>query len=143
MTNSVTDTVQISAVINVPADKVWAALTTPEIIKSYFFGANVETDWKPGSPITWTGAYKGKPFQDKGQIREFAPPSRLSMTHWSPMSGLPDIPANYHTVTYALEPDGNGTKVTLTQHNLTGTPPEKAKESWQPILAGLKKTLEH
>ena len=138
-----TDSVQISTLIKAPPGKVWAALTDPQIIKSYFFGAEVCTDWKPGSPITWTGEYKGKPFQDKGEIKEFLPGKRLSMTHWSPMSGLADEPANYHTVTYALESDGDATKVTLTQDNLTGTSPEKARQSWQPVLAGLQKILEH
>ena len=38
--------------------KIWAALTKPDVIKTYFFGATVKADWKPGSPIAWTGKCK-------------------------------------------------------------------------------------
>lgn len=38
--------------------QVWQALTDPALIKQYFMGADVETDWKPGSPITWKGEYQ-------------------------------------------------------------------------------------
>ena len=54
-----------SIIINAPAAQVWKALTDPAIIKQYFFGTNVETDWKKGSPITWTGEWEGKTYQDK------------------------------------------------------------------------------
>jgi uncharacterized protein YndB with AHSA1/START domain len=131
----------------------WAALATPKIIKSYFFGAAVVTDWKPGSPITRTGDYKGKPFQDKGLIKSVEVNRRLSMTHWSPLSGLPDVPENDHTendhtendhtendhtVTCDLAADGNGTKVTLPQSNVTWATAEQAKKCWGPVLAGIK-----
>jgi hypothetical protein len=33
-------------------------------------GADVETDGKPGSPITWKGEYQGKPYEDKGELVE-------------------------------------------------------------------------
>ena len=64
-----TDAVHISAVRKATPAQIWAALTTPKIIKTCFFGATVTADRKPGSPITWTGDAKGKPFQDKGQIK--------------------------------------------------------------------------
>jgi hypothetical protein len=31
------------------------------------FGATVETDWRPGSAITWSGEYNGQRYRDKGQ----------------------------------------------------------------------------
>ena len=137
-----TDSIAVSTEINAPASDVWAALTQPDIIKNYMMGAKVETDWKPGHPITWNGEWKGKPYQDKGMIKAFERNRRLSMTHWSPLTPLPDEPANYHTVTYDLVPDGNRTKLTLTQENLTGVTAEQAKKNWQPMLDGLKRTVE-
>jgi uncharacterized protein YndB with AHSA1/START domain len=139
---TMTDSVQISDVVNAEPAKVWAALTTPDIIKTYFFGATVATDWKPGSPITWSGDYKGKPFQDKGHVKVAAVDRQLSMTHWSPLSGLPDVPKNYHTVTYDLKPVGKTTQVTLTQTNLTGSTEDQARKSWEPVLAGIKAAVE-
>ena len=46
--------------IKAPASKVWEALTSPEWIKQYLFGTNVIADWKVGSPIRFTGTWKGK-----------------------------------------------------------------------------------
>src|SRR4030081_526895 len=82
--------------------QVWNALTDPAQIKRYLFGTEVESDWQPGSPIIWRGEYQGKAFQDKGEILENEPYHRLTLTHFSPLSGLPDQPENYHTVTYEL-----------------------------------------
>lgn len=41
--------------INADVSRVWEALTTPEIVKKYFFGVDVITDWKVGSPIVYKG----------------------------------------------------------------------------------------
>ena len=35
--------------IQTTPEKLWAALTTPEFMKKYWFGMNIETDWKTGS----------------------------------------------------------------------------------------------
>jgi uncharacterized protein YndB with AHSA1/START domain len=64
--------------IKAPVERVWEALTNAEIVKQYFFGSNQQTDWKVGSPIKWTGEYEGKPYEDKGVVREFIPNKRLS-----------------------------------------------------------------
>ena len=31
-------------------------------------GATVKTDWQVGHPITFSGTWKDKPFEDKGEI---------------------------------------------------------------------------
>ena len=132
------DSVQISKVIHASKAQVWDALTIPEIIKTYFFDSTVETTWQPGSPITWSGTYKGKPYQDKGEVKAVKANEQLSMTHWSPLSGKPDTPENYHTVTFDLEGTARTTKVTLTQTNLGDSTPEEARKSWEPVLDGIK-----
>ena len=104
--------------------EVWRALVTPDAIKKWMFGAHVRSDWEVGSRITWSGEYKGKKFEDKGEILQFDPPNTLSYSHFSPMSGKPDTPENYHTVTIRLSESGGTTKVTLTQDN---NPDEKAR----------------
>ena len=73
--------------IHAPAGKVWRALTDPDEIQKYMFGSRVETDWKPGSRITWKGEYEGKKFEDKGEVLEVVPERRLKVTHFSPLSG--------------------------------------------------------
>jgi uncharacterized protein YndB with AHSA1/START domain len=51
----VTDQIEINSSI----DKVWFALTDKEMIRQYFYGTEVNTDWKKGSPITFTGTWQG------------------------------------------------------------------------------------
>jgi uncharacterized protein YndB with AHSA1/START domain len=129
--------------INAPVSKVWQALVNPEIIKQYLFNTEVISDWKVGSPIIYRGEWEGKPFEDKGEILEIEPEKLLKSTHWSPLSGVPNIPENYHTVTYTLTDKGENTAVTITQDN-NATEEEKAhsEKNWQTVLKGLKDLLE-
>ena len=136
------DRIDVSIDIDAPPSEVWAALTMPDLIKRYMMGATVKTDWKVGHPITWEGEFKGKSYRDKGEIRTLEPERELSVTHWSPLGSLPDIPDNYHIVTYELRPGLGGTHVTLTQENLTGVSPERSKRNWRPVLDGLKQVAE-
>lgn len=124
--------------------EVWDALTKPEKVKQYMHGTNMSTDWKPGSPITWKGEWKGKPYEDKGKVIEVDPQNRLKYTHWSPMGGSEDKPENYHTVTYELSGDNGSTTLTLRQdNNATQAEADKmAEENWGPVLDGLKQTAE-
>jgi uncharacterized protein YndB with AHSA1/START domain len=137
-----TDQIAVSTRIDAPPSRVWRALTDPEIIKSYFFGADVKTDWRPGSAITWEGEYDGKAFKDKGKVVSADHEKRLEVTHWSPLSGLEDKPENYHTIIWKIAAREEGSEVTLTQRNLTGVKPADARKSWQPVIEGLKRVLE-
>jgi uncharacterized protein YndB with AHSA1/START domain len=136
------DTVTVQRTIEAPASEVWAALTTPETIKEYFFGSEVESAWEPGSPITWRGDYQGKHYEDKGEIQDVEPEKSMTFTHYSSMSGKPDKPENYATVTYDLKEIGGKTEVTVTQENCMGEP-EQTRRNWSMVLDGLKKTVEH
>ena len=129
--------------ISAPRERVWAALTDPDKIAEYMFGATVETDWRPGSSITWSGEWEGRPYQDKGEVLESVPPQRLVVTHFSPLTGQEDRPENYHTVVYELiDRDGN-TQVELNQDN-NGDQDEadRASANWSMMLTGLKETVE-
>ena len=129
--------------IAAPVSRVWSALVTPAEIKQYFFGTQVVSDWKEGSRIVWKGEWQGRTYEDKGIILRFAPGEALQFTHFSPLSGLPDRPENYHTVTIELALEGAGTHVSLSQDN---NPTEEAREhsekNWAMVLQGLKKFLE-
>jgi len=129
--------------INKSTSTVWEALTTPSIIKQYFFDVDVVTDWKVGSPIIYKGEWQGQSFEDKGKILKYEPEKVLASTHWSPLSGVPDSPENYHTVTYELSQFGSNTQVALTQDN-NASEEEKAdsERNWKMMLDGLKKLLE-
>jgi len=130
--------------IEAPQADVWDALTNPEKVKRYMHGTEMSTDWKEGSPITWTGEWKGKPYQDKGEVLEVEPEKLLKYTHWSPMGGSEDRPENYHTLTYVLAGSDGRTILTLRQdNNPTQEDADKmARENWAPVLKGLKETAE-
>jgi uncharacterized protein YndB with AHSA1/START domain len=129
--------------INAPASKVWDALTKPELIKQYLFGTEVTTDWRVGSPITYRGEWQGKEYEDKGKILEIEPGKRLVSTFWSSLGGLPDTPENYKTVRYELAPEGDRTKLTITQdNNATQEEASHSEQNWRMVLDGIKKLLE-
>ncbi len=129
--------------INAPVGKVWDALTNPEVIKQYMFGTNVISDWKEGSPIVWKGEWQGKKYEDKGVILKLEPKRLIQYSHFSPLSGKPDLPENYHTVTVELVSDGAETTVLLSQdNNETDQAREHSEKNWKMMLDGLKKFLE-
>jgi len=132
-----------SVTINAPSEKVWDALVNPEAIKQYMFGTNVVADWREGSPIIWQGEWQGKPYEDKGVILQFKPGRTLQYSHFSPLSGLPDKPESYHTITIELSGEGNQTRLSLAQDN---NPTEQARDhsekNWGIMLTALKKFLE-
>jgi uncharacterized protein YndB with AHSA1/START domain len=134
---------QVSITVNVTPEVAWQALTDPKSIKQYMFGTTVASDWQVDSDITWSGEWEGKEYKDKGKILEIKPPKILKYSHFSPLTGKPDVPENYHTVTIELAESGRGTKITLTQDN---NPDDKSKEqsekNWQMMLDSLKKHLE-
>ncbi|MGE5602381.1 MAG: SRPBCC family protein [Nitrososphaerales archaeon] len=129
--------------IDAPAAKVWDALTKPEVIKQYMFGTNVASDWKEGSRITWQGEWQGKEYEDRGVILKLVPERTIQYSHFSPLSGVPDVPENYHTVTVELCPEGTKTRVTLTQDgNATEEEREHSEQNWRMMLEGMKQVLE-
>lgn len=134
---------QASTTIQAPASKVWDAITQPELIRQYLFGSEVVTDWKVGGPILYRGEWQGRTYEDKGTVLEVERNKRLVSTHWSPLSGVPDTPENYHTVTYALQEHDGSTDVTILQdHNASEEERQHSEQNWQMVLAGLKKLVE-
>jgi uncharacterized protein YndB with AHSA1/START domain len=141
-------TAQVSKTIDATPERVWEAITTPAIVKRYFFGADVDSDFRAGSPIRWRGEFNGKKYEDKGEVLAVERGRKLSVSHWSPLTGDADAPENYHVVTYELAPEGSQTRVTLTQSNLKGgvkpSDVEKRGEfekNWTMVLDGLAKVL--
>lgn len=124
-------------------NKVWEALITPSAIKEYMFGTDVETDWNKGGKISWKGEFKGKKYTDKGEILNIEPEQTLQYSHFSPLSGKPDQPENYHTVTINLIGSGNKTEVELSQdNNADEKSREESAKNWAAMLEGLKKYVE-
>jgi uncharacterized protein YndB with AHSA1/START domain len=136
-------TATASVVINADPAKVWAVITDPQQLGQAFFGARVDTDWGVGSPITYVGDWQGKRFEDKGEVVTFQPGQTLQFTHFSPLSGQPDVPENYHTVTFELAPMDDATELVLTQTN-AASPEERehSEANWAKVLDSIKHATE-
>ena len=122
--------------IRITAEKLWHALTTPEIIKQYRFGMSVESDWKVGS--TWR-MYADGGLMDSGEILESVSQMRLVM------SWLNEWKAEGNSrCVYEIEPTGASAKLTLT-HSIE-RPDSKfigaVSEGWPMVISNFKSLLE-
>lgn len=138
-----TTTARAALHVDASRERVWHALTDPDTISRFMFGTRVETDWREGSPIRYRGEWEGRPYEDKGTILEIVPGDRLVTSYYSPLSGKPDEPASYQTVSYFLADDGDGTLVTITQDGCADdAEAERMSGNWSAVLASLKSVVE-
>ncbi len=141
MNNALTLTISIS--INAPKSEVWKALIEPEQIKKYLFGTETKTDWKVGSPITFSGEWEGKPYQDKGTILQIEKEKILKYNYWSSFSGTEDKPENYANITYSIEEQNGQTVFTIVQDGIkTPEAREHSEQNWNVVMGSLKELLE-
>ena len=136
-------TLKTSIEINAPAARVWEALTNPAIVKQYFFGTNVKTDWKKGSAILWEGEWDGNTYQDTGKILDIDPGKSVKYNYWSSMSGTENIPENYLDITYDLSEKDGKTLLTITQEKIkTEEAKDHSEQNWQSVFGKMKEMVE-
>ena len=129
--------------INAPATEVWDALTNPVIIKQYFFGTDLKTDWKKGSPVIWSGEWEGKTYEDKGKVLEVDPGKYVRYSYWSSMSGTDDKPENYQNVSYTLTENNGITTLEVGQDNIKDDAAKQhSEQNWQAIFGKMKELVE-
>jgi uncharacterized protein YndB with AHSA1/START domain len=133
-----TATAQVSRTIPAEPQKVWETLTSKAGMKAYMMGADVDTDWRVGSPITMQGEFKGKSFRDTGEVRSFEPGRKLAYTHRSGGDA-----AQEHLVTFELKPQGEATEVVVTQDGGDGAHRAEYEKTWAMMLEGLEKAVDH
>jgi uncharacterized protein YndB with AHSA1/START domain len=133
--------VTITRTVHAGPERVWATLTEPDLVAKWMMGAQVESTWKPGDPVTWSGEYDGKSFRDSGTIVESRRPERLVHTHRSGSAG-PDAPE--HELTWTIRPgDGDATKLALTQSGATSAKEaEQFRQGWSMMLDQLRDTAQ-
>jgi len=132
-----------SIVINAPVAKVWELLVNPEMVKKYFWGAEVSTDWEVGSPIIFNGEFNGKRYEEKGEILQFEPENLLQYSHWSNLENIADVPENYRYWTFRLSKDGENVILSITEDNIpTEKQRKRSDEFWSGVLKTIKQLLE-
>jgi uncharacterized protein YndB with AHSA1/START domain len=60
--------------IRTTPEKLWKALTTAELLKRYWMGYSIESDWSVGSP--WRTVSPDGSLSDSGEILESVPQKR-------------------------------------------------------------------
>lgn len=127
--------------IKTTPEKLWEALTTPEITKLYWFGAQLESDWKIGSP--WKIVFPDGRVADSGEILECDPPRRIVIkwrNEWSPEHHA----EGYSLCTMQIEQADGAVKLTV-MHTIdreTSKFIEAVSGGWPKILSNLKSLLE-
>jgi uncharacterized protein YndB with AHSA1/START domain len=127
--------------IRTTPEQLWAALTTSDFIKKYWFGMNLETDWKAGSP--WKLVFPDGRVADTGEILEFDRPRRI-LLKWR-NEFRPELKAEgYAQCSMELEPQDGTVKLTIS-HTIERADSkfiEAVSGGWPRILSNLKSLLE-
>lgn len=126
--------------IRTTADKLWQALTEPELTRQYFHGTDFQSELTMGSTIEYK-LTDGDSTRTavSGEVFEIEPPRRLGYTFRFMSNEDP------HTrVRYAIDPMGEMVKLTVTHEGFAGETAtyQDTMEGWPPILSGLKTLLE-
>ncbi|HEY0224728.1 MAG TPA: SRPBCC family protein [Pseudolabrys sp.] len=124
------------------ADKVWAALTSPEYTAKTWFGIHHETDWKAGAP--WRLVLPDGRVTDSGEIVEIDKPRRLVLK-WRNEFKAELKAEGWSRCTIEIEPvTGDAVKLTVT-HRLEGEGTKfigAVSGGWPHILSNVKSLLE-
>jgi uncharacterized protein YndB with AHSA1/START domain len=134
-----------STTISASTASVWKALTDPDLIPLYFFGTQVRTDWKTGSPIRFSGTWNNTPYEDQGTLLVVAIEQELRYTYWSSFWGPAPGPEDQSIVTYEIrKPAPRQTELVVRQEGfLNQEGMRHAQASWTHLLEQLKHLLEN
>ena len=126
--------------IKTTPDRLWEAITDPEIRAKYHFGSRVESDWTEGS--SFRRVHPGSPTPlAEGENLEVDPPRRLVQSMralWGPEV----IAEGTSRVTWDIEPVGDSCRLTVTHDQLRPDANDQLYGGWPMILSGLKTWLE-
>jgi uncharacterized protein YndB with AHSA1/START domain/DNA-binding transcriptional ArsR family regulator len=126
--------------IRTTPERLWEAITDPEIRAKYNFGAGVRSEWTPGARLEM-GAANAPGLLGEGEVLEVDPPRRLVHT----MTALwgEDVKAEGESrVTWEIEPIEDSCRLTVTHDQLREGANDQLYGGWPMILSGLKTWLE-
>jgi uncharacterized protein YndB with AHSA1/START domain len=136
-------TASITKIFHTWINQVWNWLTDPTIVREYFFGTELVSDWQVGSQIQFKWSWEWKPYVDGWIILSIESPNHLSYNYHSSWSPLPDTPENRQTITYNLREIGDTTELIITQTNCSDpSQVEHSEKNWDMVLEGMRKIIE-
>ena len=119
--------------------RVWDALTNPDVTERYWFGTRMESDWRVGSTLSYV--VRGRT-TDEQTIVASDPPHRLAYT-FHPLAE-PFVREAPSRVEFTIDERDGVVRLTVLHD---GFPPGSAvlpacTGAWPKILSGLKSLLE-
>jgi uncharacterized protein YndB with AHSA1/START domain len=124
--------------IKTTPERLWQAITDPEMRRKYNFGAIVTSTWKPGS--SYQGSGQGTPILE-GENLEVDPPRRLVQSYralWSE-----DVKSEGTSrVTWEISQVRDSCRLLVTHDQLRQGANEQLYGGWPMLLSGLKTLLE-
>ena len=133
--------------IKTTPERLWQAITDPEMRAKYSFGVGVFSDWKPGSRYEGIPGQLGDPIEGEfppiaeGENLEVDPPRRLVQSFralWS--DDVKDEGTS--RVTWEIEQVADSCRLVVTHDQLRDGAKDELYGGWPMILSGLKTLLE-
>jgi len=125
--------------IKTTPERLWEAITSPELRSRYTFGVGVTSDWTPGS--RYEGSHPRGGLLMDGENLEVEPPRRLVQSYNARWSD--DVTAEGTSrVTWEIEPVGDSCRLRVVHDQLREGGNDEIWGGWPMILSGLKTLLE-
>ncbi len=127
--------------IRTTPERLWEAITDPEIRRKFQFGNTITSDWSPGSRFEMSNPGAPGVVLGEGENLEVDPPRRLVQT----MRALwgDDVKSEGTSrVTWEIEPIQDSCRLTVTHDQLREGANDQLYGGWPMILSGLKTWLE-
>jgi uncharacterized protein YndB with AHSA1/START domain/biotin operon repressor len=124
--------------IKTTPERLWQAITDPEMRRKYTFGVRVTSDWTAGS--RYEGVGPGALIFE-GENLEVDPPRRLVQS-FRALWGEDVKTEGTSRVTYEIAPIGDSCRLTVTHDQLREGANAQLYGGWPMVLSGLKTLLE-
>jgi uncharacterized protein YndB with AHSA1/START domain len=126
--------------IKTTPERLWEAITDPQLRAKYTFGVGVESDWTNGSHYRAVHAASGTPISE-GDNLEVDPPRRLVQS-FDALWGEDVKAEGTSRVTWEIEQVQDSCRLVVTHDQLREGANEQLYGGWPMILSGLKTLLE-
>jgi uncharacterized protein YndB with AHSA1/START domain len=126
--------------IKTTPERLWKAITDPEMRRKYNFGVRVESDWTPGSRYEGLNPLASTVLLE-GENLEVDPPRRLVQS-FRALWGEDVKREGTSRVTWEIEPVGDSCRLTVLHDQLHEDANPQLYGGWMMILSGLKTLLE-
>jgi uncharacterized protein YndB with AHSA1/START domain len=125
--------------IKTTPERLWQAITDPQMRSRYTFGVGVQSDWTPGS--SYEAAHPAGGLLMSGENLEVDPPRKLVQSFEAKWSE--DVTAEGTSrVTWEIEPVEDSCRLRVIHDQLHEGANEEIYGGWPMILSGLKTLLE-